>query len=46
MVSSKVVMTSEPMYRRFIAVDETRLSAKESIYVYVWSAVDADQWNY
>ena len=40
-VSSNVVVASKPRYRRFIAVDETRLCVKK-VWVYVWSAVDVD----
>jgi len=35
------MIASKPRYRRFIAVDETRLRIKK-VWVYVWSAVDVD----
>jgi putative transposase len=38
---SEIRVAKEPRYRRFIAVDETKLSVK-GVYVYVWSAVDVD----
>ena len=40
-VSSKILLASKPVYRRCIAVDETKLSMKD-VNVYVWSALDVD----